>query len=324
MPDLPVLVVSCDRYQDLWRPFFDLFWRHWPDCTGPVYLGTNFSRFDDPRVRTLAIGEDVTWSGSLRRMLDGVHAERVIVMLEDFFLTEPVNDARIRALHELSQEENLGCLRLYSIYPPDRLVPGRRDMGRFEPGDRWRVTAQAAIWSQQTLRRLLVPGFSAWDFEMLGSQMSDYLPDRIWGVMQPALVYDHAVEKGRWRPQGLEICRRAGINPDLASRGVFSEAELAKHDVDGRDSAEFAEHKTAAIQQFRRGRRRAGLGEIRWCLTQRPASVDVWAIAMAGLIGARATVALHRAHLWRRCVEANRTYRRALREAAARPIRVTA
>jgi len=36
-----ILIPSCDKYSDLWRPFFTLFWRHWPDCPFPVYLGSN-------------------------------------------------------------------------------------------------------------------------------------------------------------------------------------------------------------------------------------------------------------------------------------------
>ena len=52
---LSVLVISCDRYADLWRPFFELFWRHWPDCQGPVYLGSNFTDYSDPRVQTIKV-----------------------------------------------------------------------------------------------------------------------------------------------------------------------------------------------------------------------------------------------------------------------------
>ena len=44
--DCSILVVSCDRYRDLWTPFFTLFQRYWPDCDMPVYLGTNCAQVE--------------------------------------------------------------------------------------------------------------------------------------------------------------------------------------------------------------------------------------------------------------------------------------
>src|SRR5438874_1592741 len=157
MADVPVLVVSCDRYADLWRPFFELFWRRWPDFAGEIHLGSNYATYDHPRVQALRVGDDVTWAGSL---------------------------------------------------------------------------------------------------------MSDFMPDRIWGVKEPALVYDHAVEKGRWRPQGLEICREAGIDLDLAKRAAFTPAELQQLEQAGVASAAIARRKTDAMRLFREGRRGAGMREV--------------------------------------------------------------
>jgi hypothetical protein len=313
MANLPVLVISCDRYADLWRPFFELFWRRWPDCSGPVYLGTNFERYDHPRVTTLPVGTDVNWAAGVISMLDRIRGQYVIVMLEDFLLTERVESTRIERLAEIARSERLGCLRLYSIFPPETAVAQYPELGSFAPGEKWRITAQAAIWRVETLRRLLVPGFTPWDFELVGSQMSDYMPDRIWGVMQPALVYDQAVEKGRWRPQGLAICDAAGVRVDLERRGAFSMAELERHEQAGVASAEFADRKTQAIARFRQGRRAEGLRDLWWCLRRQPASVQLWAIAAAGVTGPAPMSLLQRLHLRAKVANATRAYHRALR-----------
>jgi hypothetical protein len=313
MARLPVLVVSCDRYSDLWRPFFELFWRQWPNCPGPVYLGTNFESYDDPRVATLRVGTDVNWAAGVTSMLDRIGGEYVIVMLEDFLLMQTVDNARIERLADVAVSEQVGCLRLYSIFPPETGMTRYPELGSFAPGEKWRITAQAAIWRVDTLRRLLVPGFTAWDFELVGSQMSDYMPDRIWGVLQPALVYDQAVEKGKWRPQGLAICDAAGVRVDLDKRGAFSTAELERHEQAGIASAAFAERKTQAVARFRQGRRVAGLRDLRWCLRRQPASVQLWAIAAAGLLGPAPISLLQRIHLRAKVASATRTYHRAVR-----------
>ena len=36
--DSAILILSCDKFSDLWKPFFDLFWKYWPDCPYNVYL----------------------------------------------------------------------------------------------------------------------------------------------------------------------------------------------------------------------------------------------------------------------------------------------
>ncbi len=84
-PACSILVVSCDRYRDLWAPFFTLFQRYWPDCDMPVYLGANFVQAEFAGVRTLKAGDDESWSKGLRFFLENIQTEYVLLMLEDFF-----------------------------------------------------------------------------------------------------------------------------------------------------------------------------------------------------------------------------------------------
>jgi hypothetical protein len=316
---VPILVVSCDKYADLWRPFFSLLWRHWPDCPYAVFLGTNHLSYSDPRVQTLAIGDDVSWASGLNAMIDRLDSRTVIILLDDFLLTEDVSSRAIERLIRVAEDERVGCLRLYSIYPPEHPVAGHNDLGDFAPGDRWRITAQAAIWQTDFLRRLLVPGFSAWDFELLGSQMSDYMPERVWGVRSPVIVYDHGVEKGRWRPQGLDICRAAGVGVDVTKRGVFSEQDLEALTAASSVDAEFAEHQTDALLDFRRGSRASALRHIAWCLRRRPLSPAVYALAAAGVIGPGAVSTLHKVHLRARAAQAQQRYRMRAQAMRERP-----
>jgi hypothetical protein len=143
--------------------------------------------------------------------------------------------------------------------------------------------------------------------------MSDFMPERIWGVRTPALVYDHAVEKGRWRPQGIAICREAGIEVDFSKRGAFTVAELQRHEQAGLESATTALRKTHAIRRFREGRRAAGLRDVLWCLRHRPGSLQLWAIAAAGCLGPRAIARLQRLDVGAKVRRATRQYERALR-----------
>ena len=39
-----VVVCSCDKYSDLWDPYFELFKKFWADCPYPVFLNTETKR----------------------------------------------------------------------------------------------------------------------------------------------------------------------------------------------------------------------------------------------------------------------------------------
>jgi hypothetical protein len=151
-------------------------------------------------------------------MIDRLPGEYVILMLEDFLFTATVDTGRVRRLVEIARREQLGCLRLSPYPAPTKKIARFPELGELERGADYRVSTQAAIWRLSTLRRLLHPSFSAWQFELTGSALSNHLPDNFWSVRAPALDYKNGVERGKWMRQGLAICHEAGASVDLTRR----------------------------------------------------------------------------------------------------------
>jgi len=301
----PLLVISCDRYSDLWRPFFTLFFRQWPNCPFPVFLGTNHLVYSDDRVKTITIGEDLSWATGVTSMIDRLESERVVIFLEDFLIQRPVDDAMVRRLYEIAcKEERVACIRLSPLPPPSRLpdvaVPGYPELGIVEPGTPYRVSAQPAIWRTDVLRKFLIPGFTAWQFEEIGTQLSEKGSDQFWGPFRPAVVYDHGVEKGKWKPEGLRICREAGVSVDLNARGAFAEAELASFVDRGKHANEIYGLKSRAIRAFRSGRRGAGIRAALQYFRSGGNLLHTLAVAAFGVAGPRAIASLERWHLARK------------------------
>ena len=145
MRDIPLLVVSCDRYSDLWDPFLQVFRRHWADCPFPLFLGSNHKISHDPGVTTIAIGDDRGWGAGLQSLLDRLGAEYVLLFLEDFFLEEAVDTTNVLRLAEIAGRNKLGCLRLTPNPPPSQQVEGSPGLGWILPGDPYRVSTQVAL-----------------------------------------------------------------------------------------------------------------------------------------------------------------------------------
>ena len=286
-----LLVISCDRYDDLWLPFFTLFHKHWPDCPYPLFLGTNHKRYDDERVTTIPIGEDLSWAQGARLMLNAIESEYAITFLEDFLIEKPVDTEKIERLVEIARIEKLGCLRLAAgqplAYAPTRPAEGYPGLGVVEPGEPYRVSAQVAIWHRPTLEKFLIPGASPWEFEVIGSALSNHEPERFWAVYEPAIVYDQVIEKGKWKPEGLQLAIEAGVKPDLGTREVFSPQQLAEHIERASAGARPYQEKSSVIREFRAGRRGHGIRKALAALRKYPGYLTLWAVAVAGVIGPR-------------------------------------
>ena len=144
MPNVSILVPSCDRYQDLWRPFVTLLQRHWPDCPWPVTVGSNHARCELPGVRALPIGDDITWSRSTRTMLEALDTPVVLLLLDDFFFRARVDTARMERLARDFEQLDAAYLRLTPNPPPDYRLARFADIGEIAPGAPYRTSLQAA------------------------------------------------------------------------------------------------------------------------------------------------------------------------------------
>jgi hypothetical protein len=312
----PLLVISCDRYSDLWEPFFRLLRARWPDCPFPLYLGTNHKTCAIDGVTTINIGDDISWTSGVRAMLEQLDSDVVILFLEDFFLKEPVETAAVIRLVDAARTHHVGTLRLAPLPAPTplpRVASPVEGIGVVQPGEPYRVSTQPAIWCKETLHKLLVPGFSAWDFEHLGTQLSAELDDQFWGPLTPSIVYDHGVEKGKWKPEGVAICRSAGVEPDLAARPIFTDAELQSHLAAAEPAMREYMIQRDAIDAFTRGERVTGLRLVARGLRRRPAALPLWALVPFGIAGPRAVKWLRHRHLHSRIAAARRSVEQKLR-----------
>lgn len=207
MSPVAVVVLSCDKYADLWDGFFQHFWRAWPDCPYPVYLFSNTVVARDERVVTVLSGDEVSWSDSVKRCLLQVDADHVLLIQDDFYLRGRVKSAVIGLAWEVMCAEDAFYCRLV----PDgaRWLRGRVGV---EGGFRWisplsafRISNQASIWRRESLLGFLVDGESPWQFEVLGSERTRSSRFGFLSTSQPALDYDgHGVlVRGRWTRRAL-------------------------------------------------------------------------------------------------------------------------
>ncbi len=206
--DCTVLVTSCDAYRDVEGPFVQLFRRYWPEC--PFELVVNgetgcVDGFD----RAVLTGKGKTWSAMLVEALEQIATPYVIVMMNDYYLSGPVDTANVlRRLAEAKEKDALN----YRLCPnPPRAVKNTA----------YAVSCQVGIWNRKFLIDLARRTKSAWEFERYGSFMFDESDPRpILVTEKQEFPFLDVVHKGYWEKYGVELLRREGIDYDFSKRGL--------------------------------------------------------------------------------------------------------
>jgi hypothetical protein len=225
-PSFSILVPSCDKFADLWHPFFTLLFRHWEPLPLPVYLISNEKTYADDRVHTLLMGEEESWSHNLLKALKLIPNSHVLLILEDFTFLSKVNTRQMAELFKAMVEKKAGYLRLRAAPPPDVPFSSSLGLGLLSAQASYRTSLQVAFWDKGCLQSLLVPGETPWDFEIKGSGRSRSLSVPFLSLEatapQPISYFPNGVVRGIWSYDGALSCENQGVSIDRSARWVES------------------------------------------------------------------------------------------------------
>jgi hypothetical protein len=216
---IALLVASCDAYSDLWPPFFDHLRRFWPGCRLKTYLLSNTMRSGLPGVQTLLIQPDESWSGSLQEALRRIEEDYVFLFLDDLFLVSAVREPAVNQVLDWAVQTRANYVRFSPAPKPDRRIDAL--VGAISPGAIYRASTVLSLWKKQVLMDLLVPGESAWAFEVHGSTRSDAY-DGFYCTWERHIPIVNGVIKGKWVGSAVRSLKALGTPVDLARRPMLT------------------------------------------------------------------------------------------------------
>lgn len=212
--NIAFIVVSCDKYADLWDPFFHSLRKNWPDCPYSVYLVTNHKDYDAPGVKVIKVGDDLSYSDNLEAAISQINEPWAILWLEDIFIARPVNTRRLQDIIAQAQAIPVGYLKLSTDLPLSYDgVPGQ-EIGPLPKGIRYRSAIGLSLYKIETLKKLLIPGASAWDLDK--STLSNELDEPFYALTskaarRPPIPIINTVIKGRWHRSAIPYLKKEGF-----------------------------------------------------------------------------------------------------------------
>lgn len=220
-----VLIYSCDKYSDIWGPFFTLFFRYW-ECPYQVYLVTETEQCLVPEVKTInAEGE---WTDCMRQALEQIDTEYVIGMCEDFFMRRKVRqDVIDGCIDKMDKNHDIACFNFEKEY--DWVLPSDYSgFGRKPDNGAYRLSCQPTLWRRETLIKLLPPNLNAWQWELSSGSAPNEYEYYIWTGSEDDLVFEYGyhnnqwvgVCKGKWVARDVvPLFEKEGIDIDYSIRG---------------------------------------------------------------------------------------------------------
>ena len=237
---MKIVVTVYEKTHWMLRPFAHLFNKYWNGSRTPVdvmcyskptiQLPTNFrlcsiDPVDYPREK---------WGDGLMQYLRSIKDNAVLIMLEDYWITRPVD---VNGINTLAKIINDQVLRV--DLTTDRLYAGgMKDMGQIShydlieaPGAPYQMSLQAGIWNRELLLEILeklpYDQRSSWNIEIFGSAIVDKSGYRVLGTRQWPLRYINGYNDARGANRELTGALEADRNIML---NAIDEWEKGKDD----------------------------------------------------------------------------------------------
>lgn len=230
---LAILMLSCDKYSDLWDDFFNLKERFWPDCPYHCYLATDTKEYHRDGVETIHFGNIRTWSICAAKAIEQIKEPYIALFLEDAFICKTIDTSIVEENLQLFIDKKMDFLTMErnrmekALSPEDQVAP---HIWRIYRHRKYGIDTSAAIWDKEFFRKALVKeDCNAWQFEVNyckeaeteeGLQGEIFFDDRQPFNISPVEV----VRVGKLNPLAINYFHKLGYDIDTSKReklGLF-------------------------------------------------------------------------------------------------------
>lgn len=241
-PKLSILVLSCDKYRDLWLDFFRIRDVYWPDSDFDWYLITESSPFEYNDVKVIHTGKNLNWTGRLKYALERIPSDYIGWYLDDFYISKTVDNSLIHQLVNKMDVEKIDHINVSDVFDSlvkmpephnyhDRhllIIPSHKKYG---------ISTASALWNKEYLLKLLGDeDKNAWQFEIDLCKLAiskDGLPGTILcDERKPFNVTPvPVVIQGKYYPKSIKFFKDKGIDLTIGERGLMSNKDVFVYDV---------------------------------------------------------------------------------------------
>ncbi len=224
LENLAVLIPSCDKYAEAWPGFFKLLDKYWPQLDNKIYLIGGHKKFERKNLYNISIVNEKSWSDNVLQVLNIIEEDYVMIFLEDYYITKPVNQENLIRYYEIMKQEGAANL----VLAPGEYLnkhPVEKGLAYMKPEQPYRTSLQAVIWKKDILKKLLKSGESPWEFELVGTVRTHGMKEPFMISTDKPIPYSGVIRKGHWWRDIDSLIEKEGIVLDrkLPKESFFRE-----------------------------------------------------------------------------------------------------
>lgn len=243
--ELSIIVVSCDKYSDLWDDMFNLLDRFWPNRPYETYLATDTLQYNREGVTVINFGNIREWMVCARKAIEKINTPFVLFLMEDYFVVREVQNDIIEEDLNLMKKNKIDFLNIhckpYFLYEKDfeflndNLIKIPRHL-------RYGLDTAAAIWNREFfIKQLSKEDGNAWRFEAMlveQAKTEEGLPGNLYFDNRSPmnLCSQEVVSLGKFKPSAIKEIERTGYKI-LSKRERMSYLEVKKEKIKKRLSS---------------------------------------------------------------------------------------
>lgn len=209
MTNFAILILSCDKYEDIWEPFFGCMKAKWSNNKYPVYLLTNKKVYNKYGVNSIRVGDDISWSYNVKKALTKIPQDNILTIFDDLFIKTNVDTALLDKLIKDFIDYDMNYLRLNPVPKPAGKLH-HNSIRTIEKGELYRSSAVFSIWKKDVLIDIINDKENAWEFEIIGSNRTDKY-DGWYGNTEYVIPFYNLIIKGKYDPAVYRILTKENI-----------------------------------------------------------------------------------------------------------------
>ncbi|WP_295913165.1 hypothetical protein [uncultured Alistipes sp.] len=237
-----ILINTCDKFNDCWNPFFKLWSIYWKDCSGKIYLNTEYQNFSYPGIditstkvcqnHNISLNKRATWSQCLKWALETMDTDIVLYMQEDYFLKDTVKNEFVeRYVYLMLEHPNIKCIHLTDQAVHTSTPSTYENLDNVPYHQRYRVSCQTALWRKDELLNLIRDYENAWEFEEFGSDRSKVMKQEYLAVSKQWVQLNRfeiipyiftGIVQSKWLDEVVPLFEKHDIKVNYQQRGFLS------------------------------------------------------------------------------------------------------
>lgn len=229
MSRVALMITSCDAYKDCWKPMIYSLDKYWPDCEYPRYIVTNYEEDKRlPNTTFIKIGDDNrSWCTLAKKGLMSINADFILFFQDDYWLSRTVNNEAFKRHLAYMEENTIDYLKITRDLLRDKFRIGN-SMYCENPLDvRYSLNTAMAIWRVDTIKDLLIEGWSGWEFER---QIIPYIKNNHIQIKSQCLfseaitdngltdIKEGAIVRGVWTDSAIDFLKANGMEDVIPTR----------------------------------------------------------------------------------------------------------